>query len=205
MPLAPAAILLSAEVLVGAASAWRQSPRNKLPAAWALGLLSFAFVAGQVNRLTRFDAPHILMPAFLHSVGDTLRVQEGREAEAIPYLERAIQRGFLEVESHYSLALAYMRVAEQTLNESGDDSQQRALPIYDQAVEQLRETVALDPSQFEAQFNLASIEYWFYQLARSSRKDVIPRLEEALKLAVETKREGPAAQLQQMLTQLKTP
>jgi hypothetical protein len=205
MPMAPAVILLSAEVLVGAVNAWRQSPRNKLPAAWALGFLALAFVAGQVNRLTRFDAPHVLMPAFLHSVGDTLRVQEGREAEAIPYLEKAIGRGFLEVESHYSLALAYMKVAEQTLNDGGEDAQQRALPFYDQAVEQLRETVALDPGQFEAQFNLASIEFWFYQLARSSRTDVIPRLEEALQLAQETNREGPAAQLQQMLSQLKTP
>jgi hypothetical protein len=98
-----------------------------------------------------------------------------------------------------------MKVAEQTLNDGGEDAQQRALPFYDQAVEQLRETVALDPGQFEAQFNLASIEFWFYQLARSSRTDVIPRLEEALQLAQETNREGPAAQLQQMLSQLKTP
>jgi tetratricopeptide (TPR) repeat protein len=205
LPLAPAAILLCAEVLVGAARAWRQTPSNRLPAAWALGLLAFAFVAGQVNRLTRFDAPHVLMPAFLHSVGDTLRVQEGREAEAIPYLEKAIQRGFLEVESHYSLALAYMKIAEQTLNDSGESPQERALPIYDQAVEQLRETVRLDPSQFEALFNLASIEFWFYQLARSSSIDVIPRVQKALDLAWKTGREGPAAQLQQMLSQLETP
>lgn len=205
MPLAPAVILLCAEVMVGSVRAWRQSPSNRLPGAWVLGMLALAFVAGQINRLTRFDAPHVLMPAFLHSVGDTLRVQEGREAEAIPYLEKAIERGFLEVESHYSLALAYMKLAEQTLNDGREDAQPRALPIYDQAVEQLRETVALDPSQFEAQFNLASIEFWFSQLARSNPKDVIPRVQEALDLAKETNREGPAAQLQQMLTQLKTP
>jgi tetratricopeptide (TPR) repeat protein len=205
LPLAPAAILLCAEVLVGAVRAWKQEHSNKLPAAWALGLLTLAFLAGQVNRMTRFDAPHVLMPAFLHSVGDTLRVQEGREAEAIPYLEKAIQRGFLEVESHYSLALAYMKLAEQTLNDGYGDAQARALPIYDQAVEQLRETVSLDPEQFEAQFNLASIEFWFYQLARSNPKEVVPRVQEALRLAEGTGRDGAAAQLQQMLTQLQTP
>lgn len=202
LPLTPAAILLCAEVIVAAAAAWREDARQKSLAFGAMGLLGFAFIAGQVNRLTRFDSPQALMPAFFHSIGETLRVQEGREAEAIPYLERAVERGFQKVEAHYSLALAYMKVAEATLNDGGDDSQERALPIYDQAVEQLRETVILDPGQFEAQFNLASIEFWFYQLARRSKEDVRPRLEEALQLALKTKREGPAAQLQQMLSQL---
>lgn len=205
LPLAPAVILLSAEVLVGVVRSWRQTPSNRTPAFWAIGLLAFALIAGQVNRLTRFDAPHVLMPAFLHSVGDTLRIQEGRESEAIPYLEKAIARGYLEVEAHYSLALAYMKLAEQTLNDGEADATDRALPIYDQAVEQLRETVILDPSQFEAQFNLASIEFWFFQLARSNPKEVAPRVQIALDLAVETGREGAAAQLQQMLSQLKTP
>ena len=201
LPLAPAVVLLSAEVLTRAVRAWTED-RNRLPAAWVAGLLVSAVALGQVNRVTRFDSPNLLLPAFLHAVGDTLRVQGAPPEDAIVYLERAVERGFDEVEAHYSLALAYMKQAELTLNDGSEDAQERALPIYEQAVDALRETVVREPRQFEAQFNLASIEFWFWQLQRRAAVDVRPRLEEALQLARDTGREGPAAQLQQMLAQL---
>ena len=167
-----------------------------------VALLASSFLFGQLNRYTRFDSPTALMPAFLHSVGDTLRTMEGREAESIEYLERAVERGFQEYEAHYSLALAYMKQAENVLNDGQEGAQERSLPIYQQAVVQLRLTVERDPTAFEPQFNLASIEFWLWQLGAQRAEEVRPLIEQALRIARDTGREGPAARLQQMLAQL---
>ena len=201
MPIAPAVLLLAAEGLARARTAWKEEQRRG-PGIWVLSLLLVAFVAGQVNRYTRFDSPTAHIPAFLHSVGDTLRTMEGRESESIDYLERAIERGFQEYEAHYSLALAYMKQAESVLNDGKEGAQERALPIYQQAVVQLRLTVERDPTSFEPQFNLASIEFWLWQLGVQTEAAVRPLLEQALRIARDTGREGPAARLQQMLAQL---
>lgn len=201
LPMAPAVILLAAEGLARAWTAWTED-RRRLLGGTMIGLLALAVAAGQVNRMTRFDSPQALMPAFLHSVGDTLRTMEGREDEAIDYLEKAIERGFQEYEAHYSLALAYMKQAEGLLGDGSEGAQERALPVYERAVIQLRATVLRDPSSFEPQFNLASIEFWFWQLGRRPADEVRPLLDEALRIARDTGREGPAARLQQMLAQL---
>lgn len=201
MPLAPAVLLLAAEGMARAWSAWSTEQRRG-PAIGVIALLGLAFLFGQLNRYTRFDSPTTLMPAFLHSVGDTLRTMEGREAESIEYLERAVERGFQEYEAHYSLALAYMKQAEGVLNDGQEGAQERSLPIYQQAVLQLRHTVERDPSAFEPQFNLASIEFWLWQLGAQRAEEVRPLVERALRIARDTGREGPAARLQQMLAQL---
>lgn len=201
LPMAPAVALLAAEALTRAWQSWRDD-RRALLGGWVAGLLVFAIAAGLVNRTTRFDSPQALMPAFLHSVGDTLRMMEGHKDEAIGYLEKAIDRGFHEYEAHYSLALAYMKQAEGLLHDGSEGAEERALPVYERAVEQLRATVQRDPSSFEPHFNLASIEYWFWQLGRRPAAEVKPLIEEALRIARDTGREGPAARLQQMLAQL---
>ena len=54
------------------------------------------------------------------------------------------------------------------------------MPIYQQAVVQLRLTVERDPSSFEPQFNLASIEFWLWQLGVQNAEAVRPLLEQAL-------------------------
>lgn len=201
MPLAPAVLLLAAESMARAWTTW-STEQKRGPAIGVIALLSLAFLFGQLNRYTRFDSSTALMPAFLHSVGDTLRTIEGREAESIEYLERAVERGYKNYEAHYSLALAYMKQAENVLNDGQVSAQERSLPIYQQAVVQLRQTVERDPSAFEPQFNLASIEFWLWQLGAQRAEEVRMLVERALRIARDTGREGPAARLQQMLAQL---
>ncbi|MCH2101312.1 MAG: glycosyltransferase family 39 protein [Planctomycetes bacterium] len=201
MPLAPAVILLAAEGMAWGWGSWREEQRRG-PGIIVLSLMAIALVAGLINRATRFDSPDLLMPAFLHSVGDSLRLMEGREAESIEYLESAIERGYRKYEAHYSLALAYMKLAETTLNDGQEGAQKRALPTYHQAVTQLRQTVEHDPNSFQPQFNLASIEFWFWQLGEREAWEVQPLIERALQIAQDTGSEEPAARLQQMLAQL---
>lgn len=202
-PMAPAVVLFAAEALVQAFRAWTdpEQPR-RAPAGWVAGMLLAAIAFGQVNRVTRFDHPTLFMPAFYHKVGETLRVQEGRTEEALPYLERAVERGFEELEAFQSLAQAYLRLGRDILDSGTEDAQDRALPAYEKAAENLREVVARNRLLVEAQYNLATIEFWFFELKRRSRVDVRPRIEEALVVARETGRDGLAAELQRMLVQL---
>jgi len=202
LPMAPAAVLLAAEILVSAWRSWRAEEKRSGPAI-AVGTLLIASLAiGQVNRTMRFDHPAKLAPQFNHTVGDLLRITEGRAAEAIPYLESAVQTGFQTPESYYSLAEARIRVAQQTLNQEGESAVPDVLPIYNQASLEFAEAVKLDDQRLDAHFNLASIDFWLMGHSLRSPAEVRARLEQTLTVARSQGNESIAAQVQQLLSQL---
>lgn len=202
LPLAPAAILLAAETLAIAWQRWRAEAPQRLPLALAASAIALAVLLGMVNRVSRFDHPSVLMPAFLHSVGDTMRLDDASVEASIPYLEDAIERGFDNANSRYSLSLSCLRTGQLHLNSPDPTEQDQALDFYFKASEHLRHTVELQRSNVQAQYNLASLELWLWQLGHRDRAQVQPRIADALAVARETGEDSLAAQLQQMLAQL---
>jgi Dolichyl-phosphate-mannose-protein mannosyltransferase len=205
LPMAPVAVLFAAHALLVAWQKWRRCEEGQ---SRSLALLSAAGVllltgglTGWLNRASDFDNPDQLRPAFLHSVGDSLRVQE-REAEALPYLEAALKAGFDTTSSRYSLAMTRMRLANELYQGSDPQEEQLGIEQYRRATEDLRATTAHDPKHLDAQENLANLEFWFWQLGLGDPATARAEILTGIELAVQKGQQNATARLKSKLAQL---
>jgi 4-amino-4-deoxy-L-arabinose transferase-like glycosyltransferase len=204
LPLAPVAILFAAYAVNRGWQRFR--PREEESRSWTLWicsglLLLTGALTGWLNRASDFDNPKMLEPAFLHSVGDTLRAQE-RIQEALPFLKAAIEAKYDNSVSRYSLALARMKLAKGQYPNSDPEIEKLAIEGYQQAAKDLRATVLHDPKQLDAQENLANLELWFLQLGIGDLDLARSEILAGIELAEQKGDQSAAARLKSKLSQL---
>lgn len=199
MPVAPVTMLLAAHAIVIATR--RNDKEMTVAIPWRVAggaLLMFGVITGPINYATGFDEADTLEPAFLFSVGDTLRVEEKFE-EAEVYLQKAIDQGFNTFEAHYGYAQLLLRRGNQLWSSDDGAEQARGLEYFARAVVELQASLLVDPNQLEARENMANLVYWYWERQGASREDAIQELSDAIKVAELLQDAGATARLKEKL------
>ncbi len=206
MPVAPVAVVLAAHAIMMATR--RNDKEETVAIPWraaAAGLLFFGVVSGPMNRASGFDDPQNLEPAFLFSVGDTLRVEDKLD-EAEPYLSQAVEQGFDTFESHYGYGQMLMRRGNQLWLSSDGADQAKALEYFAKSVVELQAALGHNPMHMEARENMANMVYWYWEREGATRADAIKELNGAIDVAEQLQDAGAAARLKEKLqTVMNTP
>jgi 4-amino-4-deoxy-L-arabinose transferase-like glycosyltransferase len=202
MPVAPVTILLAAHAI---ATTLRRSDKDMvIGIPWRIaggGLLLFGIITGPINRNNGFDDPETLEPAFLFSVGDTLRVEE-KLVEAEEYLQRAIDKGFDTFEAHYGFGQMLLRRGNQLWTSEDGPEQALGLEYFAKAVAQLQAALRRNPMHMEARENTANLVFWYWEHEGASREDAISELQGAIDVAEQLQDAGATARLKEKLGKL---
>ncbi len=205
LPLAPVVAVLAAHALVSSLRLQRKRLASPLLAGVAAVLLLGEIGAGSLNRATDFDDADEVQGQFLFSVGSVLRTS-GPPHQALPFLVRAIEAGYRNSDSLYSLAQAQMRQANKLYNSEDLARTLEGVELYRKAVPSLRSTVAMDPKLAEAWENLGIVLFWLAEekdtteeTAQAYRVEALAALNRALDLEIEEGDLNGAARIQERL------
>jgi 4-amino-4-deoxy-L-arabinose transferase-like glycosyltransferase len=204
LPIAPPTALLTAYVLVRATKSLAAQPRRMALTFATSALLLVGPAGAWINRSSGFEDPRSLKPAFLHTVGDALRIQ-AKAAEALPYLEAAVNGGFDTAASRYSLFQARAMRAETLMSMGDAESRTEAIQLYVAAADSLRASLRHDPDQLEVHQNLAALELWFWRQGLRPEEAARSEIAAALALAERTGNPAAADRLRGMLAVLSAP
>ncbi|NQU47590.1 MAG: glycosyltransferase family 39 protein [Planctomycetes bacterium] len=199
MPVAPVAILLAAHAISVALRGKEDEKPTSIQWRIAGGvLLSVGIITGSINATSGFDDPELMEPAFLFSVGDTLR-NEDRLDEAEPYLKRAVDEGFDTFEGHYGYSQMLLRRGNQLWISEDGEEQARGLGLFGVAVTELKAALRHNPLHMEARENMANLVFWYWERQGATREDAISELEDSIDIAKQIADAGATARLQEKL------
>jgi hypothetical protein len=179
------------------ANAEKEDPHMAIRIATGV-LLFIGMSTGPLNKATGFDDPDVMEPAFLFSVGDTLRVGDHLD-QAEPFLKKATETGFDTFESRYSYSQLLLRRANQLWESSDPEEQAQGLLMYERAVPELKAALKHRPNHSEARENMANLVFWYWENKAATRLDVVEEIEGALQVTEQNKDMGAAARLKEKL------
>lgn len=203
LPVAPVTMVLAAHAL--AVTLRKQEKGDLFGMPWKIAggaLLIFGAITGPLNRATGFDDPAKLEPAFLFSVGDTLRV-EGNLIEAEKYLQRAVDAKFNTFEVHYSLGMVQHRRGNELWTSEEGTEQALGLEYFAKAAVALQAALRINPMHMEARENMANLVFWYWEREAASKEDAIKELEGAIEVAEQLQDAGATARLKEKLAKVR--